>query len=190
MIVLVVLVALGILAALAALAALGIDGLIYLATGNEGKREVTGQGSLEDLILEQVGDFTLQTNEPLKAKPKDSTDSRVLTYRSSDGTEVKHIVGFVVPKYAYSAKTADSEAFADSYVESAAKPGSTGKMDLGGEPKRSDFQVKDENGKQVGRGVLLQGTQSDAVFWINGKLNASVKTPAGDGQDFYDKLPY
>jgi hypothetical protein len=63
-------------------------------------------------------------------------------------------------------------------------------VNLGGEPERSEFQVEDENGKQVGRGLLLQGTQSDAIFWINGRLTGAVKAPTGYAQDFYDELTY
>jgi hypothetical protein len=152
---------------------------------NEGKQEITAQDSLDDLIQNQVEDYALQKNEPLKPKPKDSIESRTLTYESSDGTVVNHVVGFVVPKYAYYAKSADSETFADTYVKGSAKG-----LDLGGEPERSEFQIEDENSKEVGRGVLLQGTQSDALFWINGRLNAAVKAPTGEAQDFYNKLTY
>ena len=144
----------GMAVALALLLALLVVGGVVLFIGTGGKQEVTGEGSLEDLIPEQVGDYTLQTNEPLKAKPKNSTDARVLTYRSSDGTEVNHVVGLTIPRYAYTAKSRDSEDFATGFLK---QPNG---VDLGGEPKRSEFQVKDEDDNEVGRGVLLQGTQS------------------------------
>ncbi len=54
----------------------------------------------------------------------------------------------------------------------------------------SGLNIPTENGKQVGRGLLLQGTQSDAIFWINGRLTGAVKAPTGYAQDFYDELPY
>lgn len=156
------------------------------ATANGEKREATGQGSLDDLIQKQVGDFTLQTNEPLKSKPKSSTESRQTTYKSSDGTQVNHVVGFVIPKYAYSANTTESEGFANGFLEA---PESI-KKELGGVPKRSEFQVEDENGKQVGRGLLLEGTQSEYFLWTNERLTGAVKAPTGYGQNFYDELPY
>jgi hypothetical protein len=159
-------------------------GALLLAAANGGKQEATAQVSLDDLIPHQVGDFTLQTSEPLKAQPEHSTDTRQTTYRSSDGTEVNHVVGFVTTRYAYSEKSANSEAYVDGFLKLPKG------MDLGGEPERSEFQVEDEYGKQIGRGVLLQGTQYDWLAWVNGRLNAVVRAPTGEGQDFYNELPY
>jgi hypothetical protein len=146
---------------------------------SEGKREAPEQGSIDDLIPSQVGDFKLQTNQPLKAKPKSSTESKQLTYSSSDDIQVNHVVGFVTPAYV------NNEEFIDSFLEGAGKG-----VDFGGEPERSEFQVEDEEGNQVGRGVLLEGTQNDSMFWTNGRLTAAVKAPSGYAQDFYDELPY
>jgi hypothetical protein len=151
------------------------------ATANGDKQEAPEQGSLDTLIPEQVGDFTLQTNQPLKSKPKSSTESRQLTYKSSDDMQINHVVGFVAPAYV------NNEEFVSGFFESGEKGI---KQDLGGEPERSEFLVEDENGKQVGRGVFLAGTQNDALFWTNGRLTAVVKAPTGHAQDFYDELTY
>jgi hypothetical protein len=162
---------------------------LLLAAANGGKQEVTGEVSLHDLIPNQVGDYTLQTNEPYKLPSKQAKDtnpeSRRVTYESSEGDAVNHVVGILTPRYAYSAQTTESERFIDGFLTAGAED-----ISLGGDPKRSEFQVMDASGKQVGRGVLLQGTESDALFWVNERLNAAVKTPAGEGQNFYNELPY
>ena len=153
-----------------------------------GKQEATGEVSLQDLIPNQVGDYTLQTNEPyeLPSKAKESSpETRRVTYESSEGDEVIQIVGILTPRYAYSEQTTESERFIDGFLEAGVKG-----LDLGVDPKRSEFQVTDASGKQVGRGVLVQGTESDAVLWVNERLSAVVKAPAGEGQNFYDDLPY
>ena len=98
---------------------------------------------------------------------------------------MNHVVGILTPRYAYSAQTTESNRFIDAFLQAAAED-----LSLGGDPKRSEFQVTDASGKQVGRGVLLQGTESDAVVWVNERLSTLVKAPAGEGQNFYNKLPY
>ena len=154
------------------------------ATANAEKREAPSQGSLDNLIPEQVGDFTLETSEPWNTGAEASTDSKRITYKSSEGIEVTHMVGFVTPKYA------NDKGFAEGYLKSFTKPSSLNELDLGGEPERSDFEIKDESGKQVGRGVLLLGTENDFWAWTNGRLTAALKVPKGYGQDFYNELPY
>jgi hypothetical protein len=44
--------------------------------------------------------------------------------------------------------------------------------------------------KDVSVGGDPKGTDSDALFWVNERLTAAVKAPAGEGQNFYDELPY
>jgi hypothetical protein len=179
----------GMAVALTLLLALLVAGGVVLFIGIGGKQEATGEASLHDLIQNQVGDYTLQTNEPYKLSPKQAAEatpeSRRVTYESSEGDEVNHVVGILTPRYAYSAQTEESKRFIDGFLEGGAKDAS-----VGGDPKRSEFAVTDASGKQVGRGILLQGTDSDALFWVNERLSAAVKAPAGEGQNFYDELPY
>jgi hypothetical protein len=135
-------------------------------------------GSLDDLIQEQVGDFTLQQIDTLpEAIDAGATDARQMVYASPDGVQVSHnLSAWSSPDVA----NQNLQGFVESWVNE-------------GFEVAEEFSVTSDD-QQVGSGVALvgeiEGTQYELIFWTNDVLFAEVYAPSGYGVDFLNNVPY
>lgn len=133
-------------------------------------------GSLDDIVQEQVGDFTLQQVDTLpEAVDAGAVDARQMIYASSDGTEVAHDLSVWS-----SPDEADQMlvSFADNLTSDGAQ-------------SVEEFEVTDQDGQQLGRGMALVGSGGEEiVLWTNDVLFCVIVAPEGYSADFYGGLSY
>jgi hypothetical protein len=136
-------------------------------------------GSLDDLVQEQVGNFTLQKIEKIpEAISAGATDARTMTYASADGVQIGHDL---------TAWT--SEDLAGQQIQAVGEA-----LESKGFQKVKEFQVTDDGGQQIGTGAAfkgqIEGTTIEVVLWSNGVLFCSIFAPEGYAVDFYNSLGY
>ena len=139
----------------------------------------SGGGSLDELVQEQVGNFTLQQIEEIpEAISAGATDARTMVYASPDGVQISHDL------------TAWTSADVANQQIQAIGEGLTSE----GFQQAEEFPVNNEEGQQIGTGVLyvgeVEGTTIEAILWSDDVLFCSVFAPEGYSVDFYNNLPY
>lgn len=136
-------------------------------------------GSLDELVQQQVGNFTLQQIEEIpEAISAGATDARTMTYASADGVQVGHdLTAWAAPDTAEQ----QIEAVGESLTSE-------------GFQRVEEFPVTDDQGQQIGTGVVfageIQGTTIEAILWSNDVLFCSIVAPEGYSVDFYNNLKY
>ncbi|HET7272039.1 MAG TPA: hypothetical protein VFI90_13250 [Rubrobacter sp.] len=136
-------------------------------------------GSLDDLVQQQVGNFTLQKIEKIpEAISAGATDARTMIYASADGLQIGHdLTAWTSPDLADQQIQAVGDALTSK-----------------GFQRAKEFQVTDDQGQQIGTGAAytgeIQGTTIEVILWSNGVLFCSIFAPEGYGVDFYNSLGY
>ncbi len=126
---------------------------------------VPGQGPLDELIQEQVGEFRLQSVETdPEALSNGAVAARDMVYLAPDGVELLHTM------FAFPAAEAASEAMV-AYAESV-------DANTPLRPVRT-FPVANEAGEVVGDAILLRDRNSDAtmLMWTDDVLFLSATAP-------------
>jgi outer membrane biosynthesis protein TonB len=138
-----------------------------------------GGGPLDDLVQQQVGDFTLQGSaEWPEATQAGATQALVMEYAASDGTPLTHyLAAFSSPDTANDSHQVGVDALVDR-----------------GYQVVEEFRLEDEQGKQFGTAVVLQGeiegTAYSVVLWSNGNLDARTWGPGETAVDFFNATSY
>jgi hypothetical protein len=136
------------------------------------------QGSLEDLVQEQVGDYTLVTvEEDPEAASIGATAGLFMLYEASDGVQVVHTLhSYASPEESNAAVQDASEGFAADGFE---------------ELQRGPIEVE---GEQVGDFVAVQGQldgqETQIVAWNNGPLFAMAIGPPDYVAPFFNNSVY
>ena len=135
-----------------------------------------GGGSLNDFVQQQVGAFTLGDagQDPELITNLGAADGITMNYQHQDGTQLVHnLLAFSSP---------------DEAVTNIGTLGSV-MVDQLGYTVQEEFEVTDENGQQIGSGVVLTGP-SEVVLWTNGQLGATAEAPKTYATQFYNEIPY
>lgn len=134
------------------------------------------QGSLDNVIQRQVGDFRLQKVETIpKVIGNGATDARQMLYVSPDGVQILHIL------------TAWSSAdVANGQIQPFGQ-----ELTSQGFEKVREFPLKNGDGQQVGEAQIFIGDGGEEVaIWTDDVLFCVVDAPKGYGADFFNELPY
>jgi hypothetical protein len=139
----------------------------------------SGEGSLDELIQQEVGDFTLQQIEEIpEAIGAGATDARTMVYASPDGVQISHDL------------TAWTSADVANQQIQAIGEGLTSE----GFQQVEEFPVTNQEGQQIGTGVVytgeVEGTTIEAILWSDDVLFCTIFAPEGYSVDFYNNLPY
>jgi len=147
------------------------------ATGRLSAKQVNPyQGAVKDILPQETGDFTLVQATPLNqieqemVTPKDGVGA---IYNSSNNHTVQHLlVAF------------NSAAEAKKELDSAEKRYAEAHMKF-----RSE-DVKDPQGQTVGRRLVVNDGNTEAMNWTNGSLYCTAVSYTGYSSDFVKNLPY
>ncbi|MBI4703537.1 MAG: hypothetical protein HY744_20695, partial [Deltaproteobacteria bacterium] len=142
-------------------------------TSTGASRDVPSSGSLRDIIPQQVGDYRLQTIQPMTGMGSGVVDALSMVYFTPSGVRANHIV--VVFSAAALAEAAMKE---------------TTQVVLGkfpGEVKA--FAVRNKDNEQVGSGNQILANP-ESILWTHGKLMATVTTAPGRTEAFYNGVNY
>lgn len=133
------------------------------------------EGSLNELVQEQVADFTLQgTEADPDAISNGATDALSMTYTAGDGTELTHLLS------AHSSPEA-AEQYLQAEVDALASEGFE---------VVEEIPLEDEQGQQFGRAVRLTQEGFEIIVWTNANLHAGAGAPEGYAVDFFANTPY
>lgn len=137
------------------------------------------EGSLDEIVQEQVGDFKLEKVEEIPpAREKGVTDALQMEYTASDGTPLLHLVGAF-----------DSADSANQLLED-----DIDRIRSEGFEVVDEGVVESQDGEELGNYVVMQGeiegTEVLSVLWTNGNLEASALAPGEGAVDFYSNSEY
>jgi hypothetical protein len=137
------------------------------------------EGSLDELIQQEVSNFTLQQIEEMpEVIDAGASDARQMVYASADGVELFH------------------------YLSAWTSPDVANEVLQGAQDywvSEEGFQVADEfpitvDDQEVGDAVILtgeiEGSEVEVALWTNDVLVGEIVAPAGYGADFFNNLPY
>ena len=137
------------------------------------------EGSLDELIQQEVSNFTLQQIEGMpEVIDAGASDARQMVYASADGVELFH------------------------YLSAWTSPDVANEVLQGAQDywvSEEGFQVADEfpitvDDQEVGDAVILtgeiEGSEVEVALWTNDVLVGEIVAPAGYGADFFNNLPY
>lgn len=133
-------------------------------------------GAVKDILPQQTGDFTLVESSPLSqidqelVNPRDGVGA---IYNSSKNHTVQHLlVAFNSATEANNELNAAEKRYAEAHMRF-----------------RSE-DVKDPQGKTVGRRLIVNDGKTEAMNWTDGSLYCTAVSYTGYSSDFVKNLPY
>jgi hypothetical protein len=135
------------------------------------------QGAVKDILPQQAGDFMLVQSSSLKEIEEDDVvnarDGVGAIYNSSKNHTVQHLL-----------VTYNSAAEANKELDSAEKRYADAHM------KFRTEEVKDPQGQTVGRRLVINDGQTEAMNWTDGSLYCTAVSYTGYSSEFVKNLPY
>ena len=134
------------------------------------------RGAVKDILPEQAGDYTLVSTSGLKEIEQELTnpsDGVGAIYNSSKNHTVQHLLASFA-----------SAAEANKELDKALKRYQDAKMNLRIE------EVKDTSGQTVGRRIIVNDRDTEAMNWTNGSLYCTAVSYTGYTTEFAKNLPY
>jgi hypothetical protein len=135
------------------------------------------QGAVKDILPQQAGDFMLVQSSSLKEIEEDDVvnarDGVGAIYNSSKNHTVQHLL-----------VTYNSAAEANKELDSAEKRYADAHM------KFRTEEVKDPQGQIVGRRLVINDGQTEAMNWTDGSLYCTAVSYTGYSSEFVKNLPY
>lgn len=134
-----------------------------------GQDQPPAQGSLEQLVQPQVGNFKLKKIvKNTEVISKGATDAYNMLYETPEGVQLTHAL-WALPSA--DASNQVLKAFVDKQGQS-------------GYTVKNTIPVKNSQGQEVGTAVLLQG-EKEVVVWSNSMLFCMAVGPPGAAVDFF-----
>lgn len=138
--------------------------------------EVPANGSVRDLVRQQVGAYRLVGTSPLEKVPPGVVDSIGAVYMAPSGARVIHVL-LVYP----------TESIASDRIQAV---WSTSLSSLKPGQKVSRGNVTDSSGTVRGTMVAVTGGNPESFYWNNRKLVVIVEGPAPHAKGFESSAPY